>query len=213
MQPRVALADHHAMVLEALSALLQAECAIVGTFVDGAAALAGVLRLQPDILLLEVDLPTLGGIALVRELAATHPEVRCLFVTGHADPQRARAALAAGAQGYMLKGDSPEELVAGVHTVAAGGRHVSPQIEALLEQPGRGSTRVGAHLLTLRQQEVLARVAAGMAGKEIANDLGIALKTVEFHKARISQLLGLRSTAAMTRYAVEHGLDSMQKRD
>ncbi|MBZ5708629.1 response regulator [Nannocystis pusilla] len=214
MRPSVMLVDDHTLVLEALAALLRPEFGVLGLFTDAAAALAAALRLHPDLLLLEVELPGRQGVDLVRQLRRSNSAVRCVFVTQRADPVRARECLAAGAWGYVLKDASPAELIAGLRTVAAGGVHVSPQIEALLARreasaPGRRHSLD----LTERQQEVLARVAAGMAGKEIATDLGIALKTVEFHKCRISRQLGLNSTAAMTRYAIERGLVHERKRD
>ncbi|MDC0668380.1 response regulator [Nannocystis radixulma] len=206
--------DDHTLVLEALGALLRPEFAVLGLFTDAAAALAAALELHPDILLLEVELPGQQGVDLVRELRRSGSAVRCVFVTRRADPARARECLAAGAWGYVLKDASAAELIAGLRTVAAGGVHVSPQIEARLA-PRETSAPGRRHSLDLteRQQEVLARVAAGMAGKEIATDLGIALKTVEFHKCRISRQLGLNSTAAMTRYAIERGLVHERKRD
>ena len=214
MRPNVMLADDHTLVLEALSALLRADFGILGTFNDGAAALAAARELRPDILLLEVDLPGVDTIELVRELRRVGSQVRCVFVTHRADPARARECLSAGACGYLLKDASPAELVEGLRKVAAGGIHVAPQLEALLgSRDAASSGRRHSLELTGRQQEVLARVAAGMAGKEIASDLGIALKTVEFHKCRISRQLGLHSTAAMTRYAVERGLVHAKKRD
>jgi len=214
MRPNVMLADDHTLVLEALSALLRPEFGIIGIFNDGAAALAAARELRPDILLLEVDLPGIDGIELVRELRRAGSEVRCVFVTQRADPVRARECLNAGACGYVLKDASPAELVEGVRKVAGGGIYVTAQIEALLG-PRAAATSGRRHSLDLteRQQEVLARVAAGMAGKEIASDLGIAIKTVEFHKCRISRQLGLHSTAAMTRYAVERGLVHAKKRE
>lgn len=213
MRPRVILVDDQAMVLECLSVLLGGEFEVVGAFTDGATALAAARELQPEVVALELELPTLGGLDLLRALQTSSP-CRAVVVTRHADPQWAHSALAAGARGYVLKDASPEELVAGVRTVAAGGSHVSPAIEALLKGTSETAPRRrGGNLLTTRQREILVRVASGMAGKEIAGDLGIALKTVEFHKARISQQLGLRSRAAMTRYALEHGLAPLRKRD
>lgn len=214
MRPSVILVDDHTLVLEALAALLRPEFGVLGLFTDAAAALAAALELHPDILLLEVELPGQQGVDLVRELRRCGSAVRCVFVTRRADPVRARECLAAGAWGYVLKDASPAELIAGLRAVSAGGVHVSPQLEALLA-PRETSAPGRRHSLDLteRQQEVLARVAAGMAGKEIATDLGIALKTVEFHKCRISRQLGLNSTAAMTRYAVERGLVHERKRD
>lgn len=211
MKPRLLLVDQHTLVLEALSVILGADFDIVGRAEDGVSALAAAQRLAPDVLLLELDLPSLAGLELMRALRTRQPEVRCLVVTHYVDRPRALAALAAGARGYVLKDATPAELLQAVASVAAGEIYISPRLDIRPDElrPRPSTDSPGA--LTSRQREVLSRIAAGMAAKEIASDLGISLKTVEFHKACISRSLGMRTTAAMTRYAVAQGLAPIAK--
>jgi DNA-binding NarL/FixJ family response regulator len=209
MKPHLVLADDHALVLEALVCLLGDEFEVIATVADGGALVALAPHCQPDVILLDLTMPVLSGLEVLRLLVPKLPGTRFLVLTMHTDRGYVREAFAAGAHGYVVKGASPEELVAAVWTVVRGGRVVSPQLgadaDALIHEPGP-ATRDGSGVLTARQREVLRRVAAGMPGKAIAAELGISLKTVEFHKTCISRQLGLKSTAALTRYAIAHGL-------
>ena len=207
MQPRILLADDHTLVLEMLVSFLCRDFTVVGTVQDGGSLLEAALRLQPDLVVLEHALPGTDGLTVVRTLRAQLPNTRCVFVTRHADLHHVRDAFAAGARGYVLKDATPQELVAALWRVSRGETHVSPRLG--LEPnwaPPSAVTREGSGELTARQVEVLRLVAEGCTGKQIASELNISLKTVESHKACISRQLGLRSTAALTRYAVEHGL-------
>lgn len=205
--PRVLLADDHALVLEMLVGFLRQDFTVVGTTDSGATVLEMATRLQPDLVLLELGLPGVDSLEVVRTLRGREPAVRCVFVTRHADLNHVRAAFAAGARGYILKDVTPQELVSALQRVHAGETHVSPGLGLdPSSPPPQAITHEGSGGLTPRQVEVLRRVAEGCTGKQIASELGISLKTVESHKACISRQLGLRSTAALTRYAVEHGL-------
>jgi DNA-binding NarL/FixJ family response regulator len=207
MTPRVLLADDHALVLEMLVGFLRDDFTVVGTTDSGTGALEMATRLHPDLVLLELGLPGTDSLEVVRTLRSREPAVHCVFVTRHADLNHVRAAFAAGARGYVLKDATPQELVAALQRVHAGGTHVSPGLGLdPSSPPPQAITHEGSGGLTPRQIEVLRRVAEGCTGKQIASELGISLKTVESHKACISRQLGLRSTAALTRYAVEHGL-------
>ena len=207
MQPRILLADDHTLVLEMLVSFLCSDFTVLGTVQDGGTLLEAALRLQPDLVALEHALPGTDGLAVVRALRTQLPSTRCVFVTRHADLHHVRDAFAAGARGYILKDTTPQELVAALLRISRGETHVSPRLG--LESnwaPPTAVTREGSGELTARQMEVLRLVADGCTGKQIASELNISLKTVESHKACISRQLGLRSTAALTRYAVEHGL-------
>lgn len=208
MKPRLILADDHGLVLEALVCLLGDEFEVVGTAGDGAALVALAEDCEADVILLDLTMPVLSGLETLRVLAPRLPGTRFVVLTMHTDRGYVREAFAAGAHGYLVKGSSPEELVAALWTVVRGGRVVSHQlgvdVEMLVGEPGP-PTRDGSGALTARQREVLQRVAAGVPGKRIAAELGISLKTVEFHKTCISRQLGLKSTAALTRYAIAHG--------
>jgi DNA-binding NarL/FixJ family response regulator len=206
MKPRLLLVDRHTLVLEALSVILGADYDIVGRAEDGVSALAFAQRLAPDIVVLELDLPSLAGLEVVRLLRTRQPNVRCVVVTEHIDRPRAVAALVSGARGYLLKDAAPAELLQAVAAVAAGELYISPRLDIRPDELRARPSAEAPGQLTSRQREVLSRIAAGMAAKEIASDLGISLKTVEFHKACISRTLGVRTTAGMTQYAIAHGL-------
>ena len=207
MSPRILLADEHTLVLEMLVSFLSRDFTVLGTEQEGEALLEAALRLQPDLVVLEHALPGTDGLTVVRTLRTRLPNTRCVFVTRHADLHHVRDAFAAGARGYVLKDATPQELIAALLRVNHGDTYISPRLG--LEPnwaPPSAVTREGSGELTARQMEVLRLVAEGCTGKQIASELNISLKTVESHKACISRQLGLRSTAALTRYAVEHGL-------
>ena len=207
MRPRILLADDHTLVLEMLVSFLDHDFDVLGTAQDGGELLEAALRLRPDLVLLEHGLAGMDGLAVARALRVRLPTARCVFVTRHADLHTLRDAFAAGARGYILKDATPQELVDALLRVHGGETYTSPRLG--LEPgwtPPAAVTREGSGELTARQMEVLRLVAEGCTGKQIASELGISLKTVESHKACISRQLGLRSTAALTRYAVQHGL-------
>ena len=204
-RPRLILADPQALVTEALRTVLSPEFEVLDAVADGEALLASVSQQQPDLVLLELSLPHVDGLDAVRVLRTRAPELRCLFVTQHAALHHVRAAFAAGASGYVLKEATPAELREAVWRISRGDVYVSPKLRVDEACPG-SVTREGSGALTMRQREVLRRVAEGRTGKQIASELGISLKTVESHKACISRQLGLRSTAALTRHAIELGL-------
>ncbi len=207
MSPNLILADDHVLVLEMLVSFLSKDFTVLGTVADGEALLTLARRTRPDLVLLELTLAGADSLELVRTLQVELPETRCVLVTRHADLHHVRAAFAAGARGYVLKDATPTELVEALGKVMAGETYVSPKLG--LESgsvPPQAITQEGSGSLTARQIEVLRHVAEGHTGKQIASALGISLKTVESHKACISRQLGLRSTAALTRYAVEKGL-------
>lgn len=207
MPERLLLADGHALVVESLAHLLSGRFTVLGAANDGEAALALAVRLRPDVLLLELSLPRLDGLAVVRALRCAAPEVRCVFVTGHSDLGHVRAAFAAGAVGYVAKDAAPEELYEAVARAGRGETYVTPGFGLdSAEVPPRQLTEQRSGGLTPRQSEVLRQVALGRTGKQIAAMLGITLKTVESHRSCIARQLGLRSPAGFTRHAVQHGL-------
>ena len=207
MSPRILLADEHTLVLEMLVSFLSRDFTVLGTEQEGEALLEAALRLQPDLVVLEHALPGTDGLTVVRTLRTRLPNTRCVFVTRHADLHHVRDAFAAGARGYVLKDATPQELIAALLRVNHGDTYISPRLGPEPNwAPPSAVTREGSGELTARQMEVLRLVAEGCTGKQIASELNISLKTVESHKACISRQLGLRSTAALTRYAVEHGL-------
>jgi len=209
MSIRVVIVEPQALVLDAMRALLCGHFEVLATASDGETALSMAQRLQPEVLLLELSLPRLDGLALASRLRAECPNVRCMFVTQHADLGHTRAAFAAGAFGYVVKHATASELREAVRRVASGETYISAGLaQDSTKVPPRTLTSHGSGGLTLRQQEVLCQVALGRTGKEIAHRLGISLKTVESHRTNIGRQLGLRSSAGFTRYAVQRGLIS-----
>jgi DNA-binding NarL/FixJ family response regulator len=205
-RPRILIADDHRLVVEGLQRLLEGVCEVVGTADNGRALLAAAERLKPDIILVDVSMPLLNGIDACTRLRALMPSSRVILLTMHADRSYAAEGFRAGAAGYVLKASATSELVQAIRCVLRGQRYVArtlPQ-NVLMAPQQPGEARPGR--LTTRQREVLQLIAEGRGAKQIAAVLGISVKTVEFHKARLMDQLDIRSTAELTRYAVQHGL-------
>lgn len=205
-RPRILIADDHQLVVEGLRKLLEDEFEVVGTVDNGHALLAAAGRLKPDVILADVSMPLLNGIDACARLRGLVPSSRVVVLTMHADRSYAAEAFKAGAAGYVLKRSATSELVRAIHTVLRGQRYVARALPASILRGARlaGEARPGH--LTARQREVLQLVAEGRGAKQIAALLRISVKTVEFHKARLMDQLDLRSTAELTRYAVQHGI-------
>ncbi|HSA63005.1 MAG TPA: response regulator transcription factor [Nitrospiraceae bacterium] len=207
--PRVLLADDHTLVLEGFRKLLEEHCELIGTAEDGRALVEIAERLQPDLVLLDISMPRLNGIDAARKLKKHHPDMKFIFVTMHADPSYVNEAFKAGASGYLLKRSAAQELVQAIHAVMNGDFYLTPLITKDVISgfltPGR--TPIPAiDDLTARQREILQLVAEGYSAKEIASQLKISHRTIEFHKAKIMELLNLHTTADLVKYAVAHGL-------
>jgi len=208
-KPRVLLADDHTLVVEGFRKLLEEEFDLVGAVEDGRALLKTAPTLQPDVVLLDIAMPSLNGIEAARQLKKMMPEVKIIFVTMHADPAYVTEGFRAGASGYLLKRSAAAELAQAIQAVLKGQHYVTPLIttdlvRTLLDGSSEQLSRPAP--LTPRQREVLQLVAEGHSLKEIANTLKISVKTVEFHKAQIMEQLNLHTTAELTKYAIAHGL-------
>ncbi len=208
-RPSVLIADDHVIVLDGLKALLSASFNVVGTAQDGRTLLAEAGRLKPDVCLIDISMPLLNGIEAVRQLQKACPKTRVVILTMHRDGALLREALHAGALGYVLKQSAVQEVETAISEALAGRCYVSPLIAEVLGVPLAVFLSQGWRApddLTPRQREVLQLVAEGKSFKEIAAVLGITVKTAEFHKYRIMQLLGLRTTAELTQYAIRCGI-------
>jgi DNA-binding NarL/FixJ family response regulator len=181
MRPRVLLADDHVLVIDGLRRILEPECEVVGAVEDGRSLLRAAERLKPDIVLLDISMPLLNGVEAARRLRKIVPAAKLIFVTMHADATYVTGAFRAGASGYVLKRCASMELVSAIQEVLKGRTYITPLI--------RRDVLGDAH-----------------AGKEIAAILNISRKTVAFHKSNLMRRLGLRSTAELTKYALEHGI-------
>jgi DNA-binding NarL/FixJ family response regulator len=212
-KPRLLLADDHTILVEGLKALLAPEFDVVATAGDGRAVLEAAKEYQPDIVLLDISMPGLNGIEAARRLKQSNPDSKLIVLTMHGDLSFVRAAFEAGASGYVLKQSAATELVTALREVDTGRRYISSLILERLGTETLTFLRRPAKLsgdLTSRQREVLQLLAEGRVRKEIAEILGVSVKTVEFHKQKITEKLGLHTDAELTAYAIRHGIASAE---
>jgi DNA-binding NarL/FixJ family response regulator len=196
---RVLIVDDHAVVRDGLQRLLGSADGfeVVGWAADGAAAIAAAATADPDVVLMDLSMPGMDGVEATRQLTAARPGVKVIVLTSFADQRRILDALGSGAAGYVLKDASPDEIIAAVRTVMAGGAPLDPKAARVLLDSQRGP-RPGKRL-SEREREVLGLLATGMANKQIARRLGIAERTVKAHMTSIFQELGVtdRTQAAL----------------
>lgn len=210
MKPvRILLADDHTVVLEGLRRILdRPEFEIVGAVQDGRALIDAAEKLNPDIIVADVSMPSLNGIEAVRQVRKRCPRSKILFLSMHRDTAYAVEALSSGGSGYVLKDSAGEDLVTAIREVQRGRTWVTPSIEepVMRALESRRDSSAAAGQLTERQREVLQLVAEGKTPKEIAAVLNVSSRTVEFHKYRIMKTLGLRTIAELATYAVKQGM-------
>ena len=206
---RVLLGDDHAIILDGLRRILEPHFEVVGTAQDGRALVAAAKELRPDVIVADISMPLLNGIEAARQLQKAGTTAKIIFLTMHPDATYATEAFRAGASGYVLKSSAASELVTAIQEVLKGRMYVTPLVakdvlHTLMAKPPETQVRE----LTARQREVLQLVAEGKVTKEIAGILNLSPRTVEFHKYRIMDQLGLRTTAELTQYAIRHGIVS-----
>ena len=206
---RVLLADDHRIVAEGLKSLLVAEFDLIGVVEDGQALVERAKALNPDVIVADITMPHLNGIEALEELKKFNSDARVVFLTMHRDVAYARRALDAGAFGYVLKHSAPEELVLAVRAAAQGQVFVTPtlageMLQAQQRNPAKGRDLVGT--LTLRQREILRLLVDGLTAQEIGVKLHISTRTVEDHKYRMTESLGLKSNAELIHFAIKHGI-------
>jgi len=205
---RLLLADDHQLVRDGLKRILGAapELEVAGEAASGDEALALVKANDYHLALLDMSMPGLSGIALIKRLRAEKPKLRILVLSMHGEDQYAARALKAGAAGYLTKDSASAQLVGAIRKVAAGGVHISEAVAASLVKAAAGDDAPAHAALSDREFEVFRLLAAGRAPTEIAARLHLSVKTVSTHKARILQKLGVGGTAELVRYALEHRL-------
>lgn len=201
MRPKVLLADDHAIVAEGLARLVGDVADLVGRVTDGVQLVAAARKLRPDIIVSDVTMPGMSGIDAMRALKAEGSRARFIFLTVHGDADLAAEAIRAGASGYLLKQSAGDELLEAIQSVMGGRTYLTPLVTRDVLQSLRSTA--GPPELTARQREVLRLLAQGKRIKEIAFDLHISVRTVEDHKARLMQTLGLESTADLVRFAIK----------
>lgn len=198
---RILLADHHRCVAEGMGALLAPFVGSVEVVYSGADMLAVARSGRFDLLLTELDMPDMPGLAPLRALIIPPATVRAMVLSSHEEPLTVRDAMQAGAWAYVLKRSPSSELIEAIGEVNAGRCYVSPSLMATLV-----NARVTALQLTRRQHEVLERMARGKRSSDIAKDLGISIRTVESHRQALLDMLGVHSGVALVREAVRLGL-------
>jgi DNA-binding NarL/FixJ family response regulator len=204
--PRVILADDHSLVAEALRQLITAHFDVVATVPDGHALVASVLSLKPDIVIVDIAMPLLNGLEAFRQLKPKLPNLKFVFLTMNEDPELAAEAMKLGGCGYLLKKSAASELLQAMRDALHGKCYVTPQIargmeDVFIRNPER---RRRPKSLTPRQREVVQLLAEGKSMKEAADVLSITPRTIAFHKYRIMQDLGLKTTADLVQFAIKN---------
>jgi DNA-binding NarL/FixJ family response regulator len=213
-RPRILLADEQRIFLDGVQKILEGEYDLVGDAEDGRELMKSAATTHPDVVVLEILMPLLSGMEAARQLSKVSPHSKIVFLTALSDPKYVTEAFRVGASAYLTKKCPAAELIGAIREVLRGNVYVTPlvakdMIGSLLAggpEPLPASSRV----LTQRQREVLQLVAEGHSTKEIAAMLKISPRTVEFHRARISTILGLHTHFEVTRYAMAHGLLIME---
>jgi DNA-binding NarL/FixJ family response regulator len=207
-KPRVLIADDHALFAEGMARLLAADYDVVGISSNGRVLLDDALRLNPDLICIDVAMPELNGIEAAKQLAKIAPRAKTVIVTQQVDLHYLRAAFHAGARAYVAKQSACDELLEALRRVSRGGDYITPLLTErwpnLLFDLRSNPDKFFSGTLTPRQREVLQLVAEGKSVREISAALNISPKTVEFHKNGIMSELGIRTTAGLTRYALEN---------
>jgi DNA-binding NarL/FixJ family response regulator len=212
----IVLADDHHVVRQGLRTLLEdaLDCKVIGEAADGQTAVDLVRQLQPTVLVVDMVLPQLNGLEVIRRARLVAPQTHIVVLSMHADEAYVREALRAGATGYVLKESNADEFVQAVRQAAAGRRYLSsPLTERALDAYIAQTTGTSFHpteALTSREREVLILVVHGSTTAEIAAQLSLSGRTVEAYRARMMRKLGLRNQSDLIRYALRSGLISIE---
>jgi len=208
---RILIADDHAIVRAGIRALLQLypDFEVVGEAADSHEAILQTRRLQPDIVLMDIGMPGMDGLAATREIVRVAPRIRVLILSQHENREYVMPALRAGASGYVLKPAPDETLIRAIRAVYAGETYMDPRLTDLLveevRRSGEGPTDP-LETLSEREREILVLLAQGKSYQEIAQTLFISVKTVDFHRANLMRKLGLKNRAELVQFAMRRGL-------
>ena len=207
MTLRILLADDQVIVREGVRALLEREgFEVVAEASDGREAVRLATTLQPDIAIFDLGLPLLNGLDATREILRASPGTRSIVLTVLAERQNVLDALRAGAKGYVVRTQAAADLLLAIHEVSRGAIYLSPSISGIVVEAYLTLSDAPSDPLTPRERQVLQLVAEGRRTREIADLLGVSVKTAESHRVRIMGKLGIRQTAGLVRYAIRQGL-------
>ncbi|MCU1339385.1 MAG: Response regulator, LuxR family [Bryobacterales bacterium] len=200
-RPRLLLADDHPLFLEGVRRFLENKYEVVGTVADGQALITAAQQLRPDVIVVDISMPEMNGLAAAQILGKTVPSAKFIVLSVHSDQAYVSEAFRVGVKGYVSKRAAAAELLTAIKQVLEGRTYVTPLVALNTPVAAKDAKR-----LTLRQLEILRLVAEGYQNKEIAQLLKISVKTVEFHKTRIMSELDIHTPAGLTRYAIDHGI-------
>lgn len=205
---RILIAEDHQTVREGIKLLVNAQedMGVVGEAGDGEMAINEAIRLKPDLLLMDISMPTLNGLKATRRLRQQMPDLKILMLTRHTDDGYLQQLIEAGANGYVLKQSAPTELINAIRTITSGNAYIDPSLTrkvmggyASRATSLRGETKVG---LSDREEEVLRLISLGYSNKEIGVKLDLSVKTIEAHKSNAMRKLGISSRIDIVRYAI-----------
>jgi DNA-binding NarL/FixJ family response regulator len=211
----ILLADDHSILRAGLRSILNSisEYEVIGEADNGKDALKAAINLKPDLLLTDLSMPGTNGTECIRDLKKRTPDVKVLVLTMHSSEEHIHTALNAGADGYVLKDDSHEELINAINNVLRGKIHLSPSIcsnvvNGYLNTGEKAKPLASWEILTHREREVIKLIAEGYRSKDIAEYLTISIKTVEKHRSNLMKKLDLHSISGLTNYAIQNGLSN-----
>ena len=216
MPIRLLLADDHKIMREGLKSLIAKapDMEVVGEAEDGKETVRMVAKVNPNVVVIDVAMPGLNGIEATRKIVAANPHARVIALSGHPDRHFVREMLKAGASGYVLKHRAYEELVTAIGEVMKGKTFLSPEVtQGVVDTDIRGALKPGENpafaVLTDRERKVLQMLAEGRSTKEMADEMGVSVKTIETHRHNIMDKLHLYSVAELTKYAIREGVTSI----
>jgi DNA-binding NarL/FixJ family response regulator len=203
---KVVLADDHTILIDAIKRVLEPEFKVVGTFSDGKSLLDSVQFLNPDVAILDISMPVMDGLTAGIKLKNLMPNIRLIYLTMDQDIDTAMEAFRIGASGYVIKASAVSELVTAIRTVSWGGFYTSPALtENMVGSLVHNSKKIKkTYKMTPRQREVIKLLAEGYSMVEIADQLGITQRTVQFHKYTVMQELEIESNAELISYAIKN---------
>jgi len=210
---RIVLVEDHTILREGLRSLLSEhdDLLVIGEAADGRTAIRLILSEKPDLVLMDLSMPKMNGFEAIRDIKKTRTDIKIIALTVHNTEEYILMTLQAGADGYVLKDATHDELIMAIREVLSGKRFLSPSVSGkviagYLEGKKQAAPQTQVNALTQREREVLKLIAEGYKNKDVADFLCISLKTVEKHRANLMRKLDLHNTSALTLYAVQRGL-------